>query len=158
MDATEVTDYICKAFPGVETTTAYSYTFFFYGSERMLPFATLATADNEHDRVSDLDRDGAYRLNVGVSRETYRSLFGDEKPRLGPAGVIDTGHDFTLRDQILPHPHYAPQSWVCVVSPGEETFEVVRGLLREAYDRAVLRATRKEASELMDLDDEERSG
>jgi hypothetical protein len=147
MDATGVADYIREAFPGVETTEAFGYTFFFYGSERMLPFATLATADNEHDRVSDLDRDGAYRLNVGVSRETYRSLLGDEKPRLGPAGVIEGDHDFTLRDRILPHPHYAPQSWVCVVSPGEATFGVVRGLLREAYERAVLRATRKEASE-----------
>jgi hypothetical protein len=147
MHATEVAAYIRETFPGVETTEAYTYTFFFYGSERMLPFATLATADNEHDRVSDLDRDGAYRLNVGVSRETYRSLLSDEKPRLGPAGIIEGDHDFTLRDRILPHPHYAPQSWVCVVSPGKETFEVVRGLLREAYERAVLRATRKEASE-----------
>lgn len=147
MDAAEVADYIREAFPGVETTEAYGYSFFFYGSERMLPFATLATADTEHDRVSDLDRDGAYRLNIGVSRETYRSLLGDDKPRLGPAGVIEGGHDFTMRDQILPHPHYAPQSWVCVVSPGSETFEAVRGLLREAYERAVLRAERKEGSQ-----------
>lgn len=147
MDATAIDAYIRDAFPGVETTTAYTYIFYFYGSERMLPFATLAKADNEHDRVSELDRDGACRLNVGVSRETYRSLLGDDKPRLGPAGVIDTGHDFTVRDRILPHPHYAPQSWVCVVSPSEETFETVRGLLREAYERAVLRAERKEGSE-----------
>lgn len=147
MDATEVIAYIRDTFPGVETTEAFTYTFFFYGAERVLPFATLATADNEHDRVSDLHRDGAYRLNIGVSRQTYRALLGDDKPRLGPAGIIDGDHDFTLRDQILPHPHYAPQSWICVVSPGEATFEVVRGLLREAYDRAVLRASRKEASE-----------
>jgi hypothetical protein len=147
MDAAEIIACICETFPDVETTEAYTYTFFFYGSERMLPFATLATADNEHDRVSDLDRDGAYRLNIGVSRETYRSLLGDDKPRLGSAGIIDGDHDFTLRDQILPHPHYAPQSWVCVVSPGEETFQVVRGLLREAYDRAVIRANRKGGSE-----------
>jgi hypothetical protein len=147
MDVAEITDYIRESFPGVETTEAYTYTFFFYGAERMLPFATLATADNEHDRVSDLDRPGAYRLNIGVSRETYRSLLGDEKPRLGPAGIIDGVHDFTLLDQILPHPHYAPQSWVCVLSPGEETLQVVRGLLREAYDRAVLRANRKEESD-----------
>jgi hypothetical protein len=147
MDATAVDAYIREAFPGVETTTAYTYSFYFYGSERMLPFATMATADNEHDRVSALDRDGAYRLNVGVSRETYRSLFGDEKPRLGSAGVIEGDHDFTARDRILPHPHYAPQSWVCVVSPSDETFETVRSLLREAYERAVLRATRKDAAE-----------
>lgn len=147
MDATAIDAYIRDAFPGVETTTAYTYTFYFYGSERMLPFATLATADNEHDRVSELDRDGAWRLNVGVSRETYRSLLGDEKPRLGPAGVIEGDHDFTVRDRILPHPHYAPQSWVCVVSPSAETFETVCGLLREAYERAVLRAERKEGQE-----------
>jgi hypothetical protein len=147
MDANEVTAYIRETFPGVETTEAYGYTFFFYGSERMLPFATLATADNEHDRVSNLDREGVYRLNIGVSRETYRALLGDEKPRLGPAGIIEGDHDFTVLDQILPHPHYAPQSWVCVLSPGGETFEIVRALLREGYDRAVLRATRKEVSE-----------
>ncbi len=84
MDATTVDAYIREAFPGVETTTAYTYTFYFHGSERMLPFATMATADNEHDRVSGLDRDGAYRLNVGVSRETYRSLFGDESRGWAP--------------------------------------------------------------------------
>lgn len=147
MDAAAIDTYIRAAFPGVEATAAYTYTFYFLGAERMLPFATMATADNEHDRVSALDRDGAYRLNVGVSRETYRALFGDEKPRLGPDGILDGGHDFTMRDRILPHPHYAPQSCVCVVSPGDETFEAVRPLLREAYDRAVLRAERREAAE-----------
>jgi hypothetical protein len=120
MDAAEIVACICETFPDVETTEAYTYTytFFFYGAERMLPFATLATADNEHDRVSDLDRDGAYRLNIGVSRETYRSLLGDDKPRLGSDGVIDGDHDFTLRDRILPHPHYAPQSWGLRGEPG----------------------------------------
>ncbi len=147
MDAAAADAYIRQAFPDVEATTAYSYTFYFFGAERMLPFATMAMADNEHDRVSDLDRDGAYRLNIGVSRETYRSLLGDEKPRLGPAGVIEGGHDFTARDRILPHPHYAPQSWVCVVSPSDDTVHAVRGLLREAYDRAVQRATRKDAAD-----------
>jgi uncharacterized protein DUF6194 len=144
MDATEMAAYICDTFPGVETTTAYGYTFFFYGAERMLPFATLAAADNEHDRVSDLDRPGVYRLNIGVSRETYRSFFGRETPRLGPTGIIDPAPDFTVLDRILPHPHYAPQSWVCVLSPGAETSDVVRELLREAYDRAVRRATRRQ--------------
>jgi hypothetical protein len=37
-----------------------------------------------------------------------------------------------------------------VVSPGEESFQVVRGLLLEAYDRAVLRARRKEGPEHQD--------
>jgi hypothetical protein len=144
MDAAEIAAYITDTFAGVETTTAYGYTFFFVGAERMLPFATLAAADNEHDRVSNLDRPGVYRLNIGVSRDTYRSFFGPETPRLGPSGIIDPPHDFTLLDRILPHPHYAPQSWVCVLSPGEQTLPVVQELLQEAYDRAVQRASRRE--------------
>jgi hypothetical protein len=142
MDAVQMTAYIHDTFRDVETTTAYGYTFFFLGSERMLPFATLVDADNEHERVSDLDRPGVWRLNIGVSRKTYRSFFGPESPRLGPNGVLE-GHDFTVLDRILPHPHYAPQSWVCVLSPGPETLQVVGRLLQEAYDRAADRASRR---------------
>jgi hypothetical protein len=146
MDAASMTDYIRSAFPGVETTDAFGYTFFFFGAERMLPFATIAHADNEYERVSNLDRPGVYRLNIGVGRETYRSLIGPEPPRLGPDGIVETGHDYTVLDQILPHPHYAPQSWICVLSPSDETLKVVQPLLAEAYDRAVARAARAQAS------------
>jgi hypothetical protein len=37
-----------------------------------------------------------FRLNVGVSRETYRTLFGTQSPRPGPDGVVDTDHDLPL--------------------------------------------------------------
>jgi hypothetical protein len=143
MDEHLVADYILTSFPGVETAASAPYIFFFYGAERMLPFATLATADSEYDRLSDLGRSGVYRLNIGVSPESYRSLFGPEKPRLGPEGRLE-GHDFTRLDQLMPHPFYAPQSWVCVLNPSAGTFEkVVKPLLREAYDRAVARAKRR---------------
>jgi hypothetical protein len=147
MDATAMTAYICDTFPGVETTNAYSYTFFFVGAERKLPFATLADSDNEYDRISNLDRPGVYRLNIGIDRDTFRSFFGPETPRLGPNGVIETDHDFTALDVILPHPSYAPQSWVCVLNPGEKTLRLAKALLQDAYDRGVQRARRKELSE-----------
>ena len=51
MDEHGITDYIINTFAGVETATNFGYTFFFYGPDRMLPFATIATADNEGDRV-----------------------------------------------------------------------------------------------------------
>lgn len=136
MDEAAITQYIIDTFAGVETSTAMGYTFFFYGSERKFPFATLATEDNEYDRVSHLDRPSVFRLNIGVSRATYHSLFGSTQPHLGPDGVVDTGHDFTALDQLLPHPVYAPQSWVCVLNPGAATFQTVRSLLAEAYERA----------------------
>jgi predicted DNA-binding protein (MmcQ/YjbR family) len=52
-------------------------------------------------------------------------------------------YDFTALDVIMPHPHYAQQSFICVLSPGDATFEKVRPLLAEAYDIAVRRFNRR---------------
>lgn len=136
MDDSAMAAYITATFPGVETTTAFGYTFFFYQDERKLPFATLTASDNEYDRVSNLDRPGVYRLNIGVSRPTFESLFGAAKPDLGQ-------YDFTALDTLMPHPDYAPQNWVCVVSPGEATLAQARELLAEAHGIAVQRHQRR---------------
>lgn len=136
MDENSIADYILNTFAGVETTTALGYTFFFYGSERMLPFTTIATADNEGDRVSNLDRPGVFRLNIGVSKQTFQALFG--------TGYVDvSAYDYTALDTLMPHPDYAPQSWLCVLNPSETTFHKLGPLLAEAYDLAVRRASRR---------------
>jgi len=136
MNESSVVDYICKTFPGVETTTSMGYTFFFYRSDHKLPFATLISSDNEYDRISNLDRPGVFRLNIGIGKQTFQSLFGTNK-------VDVNSYDFTAVDVIMPHPHYAPQRFICVLSPGEATCESVRALLAEAYDIAVRRYNRK---------------
>jgi hypothetical protein len=143
MDEAAVREYLANAFDGVTTQDAYGYTFYYYDPdgtlppERRHPFATLIGDDNEHDRLSRLRRPGVYRLNIGVTKEIYARLLG-ARPALGPSGVVETGHDFTAIDQILPHPHYAPQSWICIVSPSGSTWEgTVQALLAEAYDLAV---------------------
>jgi hypothetical protein len=136
MNELSLANYLAKSFPGVETTTAFGYTFFFYQSERMLPFATLISSDTEYDRISDLSRSGVYRLNIGVSRQTFHSLFGKGK-------VDVSSYDYTALDVIMPHPEYAKQFFICVLSPSEATFEQIRLLLAEAYDIAVRRSTRR---------------
>ena len=139
MDEKGITDYIMNTFVGVETMTALGYTFFFYGPDRMLPFTTIATADNEGDRVSNLDRPGVFRLNIGVRKETFQALFG--------TGKVDvSAYDFTVLDTIMPHPDYAAQSWLCVLNPSDTTFQQLRPLLSEAYDLAVRRAARRKSS------------
>jgi len=144
MDEASITHYITDTFAGVETATAEGYTFFFYGPDRKLPFATLATKDNAYDRASNLDRPSVFRLNIGVSKDTYRALFGRQPSRPGAEGVVGTGHDFTALDQLLPHPVYAPQSWVCVLNPSDATFQqTVRPFLAEAYELAVRRHARQ---------------
>ena len=128
-----------NTFAGVETMTTLGYTFFFYGPDRMLPFTTIATADNEGDRVSNLDRPGVFRLNIGVSKQTVQVLFG--------TGKVDvSAYDFTALDTIMPHPDYAAQSWLCVLNPGDTTFQQLQPLLSEAYDLAVRRAARRKTS------------
>ena len=136
IDEAAIANYITETFPGVETTTAYGYTFYFYGSDHRLPFATMASSDNEYDRISNLDRPGVFRLNMGVSHQTFQALFRTAKVDIG-------SYDFTALDVIMPHPDYAPQNFICVLSPSEATFERLRPLLAEAYDIAVRRDARR---------------
>lgn len=132
MDETAITNYIQQTFPDVEMTTAYGYDMFFYKSDRKLSFATLINADYDHDRYSNLDRPGVFRLNIGVSKRTFEDLFG--------AGAIDPGaFDYTALDVLMPHPEYAAYHFLCVLSPSAETFARVRPLLAEAYTIAARR-------------------
>ena len=136
MDEKSITDYILHTFEGVETVTNLGYLFFFYGSDRMLPFTTIATPNNEYERISNLERPGVFRLNIGVSKQTFQSLFGTSKVDL-------SAYDFTALDTLMPHPDYAAQSFVCILNPSDTTFQTLRPLLSEAYELAVRQANRR---------------
>ena len=71
-----VAAYIKDNFADVQTSENFGYLFFFYSDDQMVPFVTLAASDNEYDRVSNLDRPGVFRVNIGVSRATFQRLFG----------------------------------------------------------------------------------
>src|SRR5438477_10753240 len=148
MDEASVTQYIIDTFDGVETVTSSGNTFFFYGSERKFPFVTLVTND-DYDQFSNLNRPSVFRLNIGISKQTYRSLFGSQPSQPSPSGeggVVDSGYDFTALDQVMPHPVYGRMYWVCVLKPSAETFQTkVRQLLAEAYDLAVSKYKRQAA-------------
>jgi hypothetical protein len=137
MDELSVVEYINQTFPDVESTIAYGYTMFFYRSDRILSFATIISSDYDYDHVSNLNRPGVYRLNIGISRASFESL-------LGTAKVDLSNYDFTALNVIMPHPDYAPQHFICVLSPSDETFETkIRPLLAEAYDIAARRFHRQ---------------
>lgn len=132
IDESFITNYITSTFEDVETSVNLGYTFFFYRDDQMHAFATIASNGNTYERISNLDRPGVYRLNVGVSKQTFQALFG--RPKID----IST-YDFTALDQLMPHPDYSSQSFLCVLSPSEATFARLRPLLAEAYDIAVKR-------------------
>ena len=118
---------------------AWGDTFFIYDPNRDLegtrrfPFATIVTQDyGEFDNLSNLNRPGVFRLNIGVSKKTFDSLF--------PEGAV---HDFSALDILMPHPVYAANHFVCVLNPSDGTFASVRPLLEEAYRIAVDRVERR---------------
>jgi len=149
VDEATVRRYIAETFDGLDVVEANGDAFYFYDPgrnippDRRLPFATLVTGDR-YDQVSDLDRPGVYRLNIGISKETFQSLFGAS----GADEDAEPDYDLTVLDTVMPHPVYGRMSWVCVLNPSEQTFETVRRLLAEAYDLAARRHTRTRRSEL----------
>jgi hypothetical protein len=149
LDEASITRYIAETFPGVDVVVAseeggapevsWGDSFFIYDPDRSLtgpaqfPFATIVTKDyGDFDNASDLDRPGVFRLNIGLSRETYESLFGGEGE-----------HDFAALDRLLPHPVYGRNHWVCILNPSDAAFEQVKPLLAEAYDVASKRYSRR---------------
>jgi hypothetical protein len=142
MDQDAIIQYIEDTFEGVEVQRpsddpGAGDTFFFTAAQRSVdparrqPFATIVTKDyGEFDNASQLDRPGVFRLNIGVSRETFQKLFGYLP---GKEGSKNTEYDYAALDTLMPHPVYAPQSFVCVLNPSPETFETVKPLLAEAY-------------------------
>lgn len=146
MNEAEVIKYITDTFDKVKITVHEGNSFFSYDPQQKFPFATLMTND-VNDQASNLNRPSIFRLNIGVSRETYQSLFGLQPTFAPNGGVINTGHDFTALDQLMPHPIYAPMSWICILNPGEVTFETVKQLLAEAYEIDVKKHTKRLARE-----------
>jgi hypothetical protein len=146
MDEASITKYITDTFAGVDVVVASGDSFFFYDPDRTappdqrFPFATLVTSDRD-DPFSNLNRPSVFRLNIGVGKQTYGSLFGTQPSGAGTEGA----YDFTALDRIMPHPVYGKMYWVCVLNPSEATFQAVRPLLAEAYDAAVSKYSKRAA-------------
>lgn len=93
------------------------------------PFATIVTQDQPgFDEGSDLDRPGAFRVNLQVGRSRAAEL--------GVGPEHRDGVDHAEVDRLLPHPVYAAQGYVSVVNPGRATSELVLQLLGEAHARS----------------------
>ena len=152
VDEASIRRYVSDKFEGVDVEVgsreggapeiAWGDTFFIYDPDRNLegagrmPFATIVTKDyGDFDDASDLNRPGVFRLNIGVSKETFQSLFPS-----------DVAYDFTALDVLMPHPVYGRNHWVCVLNPSDMTFETLKPLFAEAYGIAVERVGRKRKS------------
>lgn len=137
----EIAEYILDHYVGLVAVDAWGEQSFFYNPDGRLPrgvyFATLKDKDGDNDKASKLDRDGVFRLNFGVSKPSFERVLGERPVRPSAGGVVDTGHDFTQLNTLLPHPVYAWMSWVCILNPDEAMFRGLVPLLNESYDLVV---------------------
>jgi hypothetical protein len=144
----EISQYITETFEDVDVVAESGNSFFFYNPDsnvppdHRFPFVTLVTSDL-YDQFSNLNRPSVFRLNIGIGKQTFRSLFGERarsssRDSAEISGENLSDYDLTALDQVRHHPEYGRMYWVCVLNPSEETFETkVRQLLAEAYDLAV---------------------
>ena len=134
-DHDAVARYITEKFPGVDVVTAMGAWFFSLDPEKRWPnFATIVTTD-EHDMGSPSNlsaRPDVYRLNLGVSGETFDGLVG---------GATEPDH--AALDTLLPHPVYAAQHWISILNPSWATWsETVIPLIAIAHDRLAAQRAR----------------
>ena len=118
----------------VQRDENFGYSFFFVGDDHRLPFVTLANSDNEFDNVSNLNREGVFRINIGVSKATFERLMTEARSK--PI-------DYAVLNVFLPHPHYARQHFVCILNPSGENAEITRRLIVEAHAIATARLQRQ---------------
>src|SRR5919199_4268330 len=105
MDQASIVQYIADTFSGVNVVTPTEGTpagdtFFIYDPERNLepkrqiPFATIVTKDyGEFDNASKLDRPDVFRLNIGVSKQTFEAVIDES-----------TTYDLSALNRLMPHP------------------------------------------------------
>ena len=131
-DPQTIVSYIRETWPETDVVEAMNAWFFSLDPERHFPnYATLVTTD-EHDQASNLSRPGVFRLNVGVDRETFERVVGDE-----------ANPDYTALDRVLPHPVYAAQRYICILNPSATSWtDAVIPLLTIAHDRLAAQRAR----------------
>jgi hypothetical protein len=125
---------IRETWPDAVVATVEGATFFSLDKKQWPNFATIVwTDDFDEGAPSELSRPDAYRLNIGVGKETFQRLIGS----IGEP-------DYTAFDRPLPHPVYAKQRWIAILNPSDATVrETVMPLLREAHDRLLAQRERQ---------------
>jgi hypothetical protein len=147
MNPIDIINKISADFDGVIPKSSWGETSLFYNPGKTLPngvyFCTLKEQNGDNDKSSKLDRDGVFRLSIGIGKDSYKNNFGEKPKRPAKGCIINTGHDFTALNELMPHPIYGWMSWVQILNPTESAFSELLPLIYEAHSNAVIKFNKK---------------
>ena len=147
MTAIDLENWILNNYQGVIVTNAYGERSFFYNPDNSLPkgiyFATIKESDGPNDKSSKLDRDGIFRLSLGVGKKNFQNLFGAIPARPLKGVIIDYDFDFSILGVLMPHPIYAWISWVAINNPTSANLETLKYLLDNSYQSVITKFAKK---------------
>ncbi len=126
----EMLQLLRDTFPGAVVAEIDSAAFFSLDEKHWPNFATVVWTD-EHDEgaPSNLAREGVYRVNVGVDRQTFERLVGSV-----------TEPDYAALDRFVPHPVYAKQRWIAILNPSHESVrDALLPLIAAGHERLASR-------------------
>ncbi len=137
MTPADIAHDICARFAGVVPKASWGETALFYNPGQRLAhgvyFCTLKQQDGNNDKASHLDREGVFRVAIGLAPTRYASLFGSKPARPAKGACVVTGHDFTALNVLMPHPVYAWMGWAQILSPSRDRFDELLPLIAEAH-------------------------
>ena len=140
MNTNEILQYCLNQLPGTVLVESWGEKGIFYNPGHVLKrgvyVLTVKEKDGDNDKGSHLNREGVFRVNLGLRKQTFREIFGQVPARPGAGEIVAMPYDFTALDTILPHPVYGWMGWVSVLNPSNETFEKVKPLIAESYEFA----------------------
>ncbi len=106
-------------------------------------FCTIKEKDGNNDKSQSLSKNGVFRLSIGISKGTYKNIFGEKPKRPAKGCIVETDQDLLTTNILMPHPIYAWMSWVCILSPSQDKFEEIYPLIIEAYNNAIGKFNKK---------------
>jgi len=147
MQSEKIIEYVVNNLAGVIPKSSWGETSLFYNPEKALPhgvyFCTLKEKNGDNDKSSALDRGGVFRVSIGITKSSYETLFGTKPKRPAKGCIIDTGHDFSALNELMPHPIYGWMNWVQILNPTEAKFFEIIPLINEAHASAILKFNKK---------------
>ena len=108
MNCNEISSYLTAHFYGLNIVNTWGEKSFFYNPDNLLKngvyFCTLKQKDGDHDKASELNRDGVFRVNFGISKQTFLNIFHNLPKRPSKGNIIDGNYDFKAVNILTPHP------------------------------------------------------